>query len=739
MRPRRAARRAVLAILATGATVAVAVAGALAAAAATHHSTATAGATTTTVFHPLADGRVEEAHASAAYGTDRRLGTDGDVGARVETDLRFAVGGLTGTVTSAKLRLYVVSDGTKDGPAVYPATGTWSETTLTWNTRATATAAAVADYGGMTASTWAEIDVTPAVPAGGAINLVLTQPGTDGAVYYAREKTDFQPELVVTTTAPTTTTTTPSSTTSTTTTVPTTTTPTSTTATTTTVPTTTTPSSTTSTTAPVPTTTTPSSTTSTTTTVPTTTTPTSTTATTTTTTPTTTAADTTPPTAPTGLAVTSSTTSGVSVSWTASTDDIGVAAYGTYVDGTSVGSSAQTSYTFTRLLCGTSYVFAVDAADAAGNRSGTTALTATTAACPDRSPPSAPTNLAATGATTTSIALSWTVSTDDVGVTGYDVYRDASLDGTTASASYTVANLTCGTTYTFAVDAKDAAGNVSSKSAPLTMATAPCPTAPDPLITAAGDICSTTTDCAPTAALIAQINPTRVLTLGDNAYNDGSLANYQTYYDPNWGMYKAKTSPTTGNHDFHVAGAADYFSYFGAAIAPAPYYSYDVGTWHLISLGSIAGVDPKAGGAEETWLKQDLAAHANKCVLAYWHEPRFSSGTTHGSSTYLSSVWNDLYAARADVVVNAHEHNYERFAKQNPSGNADPNGIREFVSGTGGASHGYPFSTPLATSEVRNDSTWGVLELTLHPASYDWKFVPIAGSTFTDSGSDTCN
>jgi acid phosphatase type 7 len=151
------------------------------------------------------------------------------------------------------------------------------------------------------------------------------------------------------------------------------------------------------------------------------------------------------------------------------------------------------------------------------------------------------------------------------------------------------------------------------------------------------------------------------------------------------------------------------------------------------------GVSPSAGGAEETWFKQDLAAHPARCVLAYWHEPRWSSGTTHGSSSSWSAVWQDLYAAGADIVLNGHEHNYERFGKQNPSGTADAKGIREFVVGTGGSSHGHSFGTPLANSQVRNDNTWGVLKLTLHATTYDWQFVPIAGSSFTDSGSDTCS
>jgi hypothetical protein len=358
---------------------------------------------------------------------------------------------------------------------------------------------------------------------------------------------------------------------------------------------------------------------------------------------------------------------------------------------------------------------------------------------PDTTAPTTPMGVSVTGATQTSISLSWGAASDNVGVTGYNIYRGSSLAGSSPTTSFAADSLSCATTYSFTVQAKDAAGNLSGQSASIGASTSACSGTGDPVITAAGDICNSSTSCAPTAALVEQINPTRALTLGDNAYNDGSLTQYNSYYNPNWGRFKSKTSPSPGNHEYHTSGAADYFTYFGSTLAPGPYYSYDIGSWHLISLASSSGVSPSAGGAEETWLKQDLAAHTNKCILAYWHEPRWSSGTTHGSSSSWSAVWNDLYAAHADIVLNGHEHNYERFAKQNPGGTADPNGIREFVVGTGGASHGYPFGTPLANSQVRNDSTWGVLKLTLHPTGYDWQFVPIAGSTFTDSGSDTCS
>jgi acid phosphatase type 7 len=257
------------------------------------------------------------------------------------------------------------------------------------------------------------------------------------------------------------------------------------------------------------------------------------------------------------------------------------------------------------------------------------------------------------------------------------------------------------------------------------------------VIAVAGDSCGSTTSCTPTADLIQTINPTAVLTVGDNAYENGTIDQYNAYYDPNWGRFKATTHPSTGNHDYHTAGAAGYFAYFGAQ-APAAYYSFDLGSWHLISIAAMAGVAAGAGSAEEKWLKADLATHANQCVLAYWHEPRWSSGNVHGNDSTSSALWDDLYAAHADVVLNGHDHNYQRYGLLNPVGASDPSGIREFVVGTGGWGH-YSFSATSPMPEVRNDTDYGVLKLTLHAASYNWQFVPIAGASFTDTGSSACS
>jgi hypothetical protein len=257
----------------------------------------------------------------------------------------------------------------------------------------------------------------------------------------------------------------------------------------------------------------------------------------------------------------------------------------------------------------------------------------------------------------------------------------------------------------------------------------------DPVIAAAGDICWTDqTACEGTATLLDQINPDAVLTLGDNQYDDGALADYNTYYKPHWGRHDFHVYPSPGNHEFHIANAQGYRDYFGAR-APSLTYSYNLGAWHLVSLAG-AGISVST---QNTWLQNDLASHAGHCILAYWHEPRFSSGTTHGSNSSMGPLWTTLYNAHAAIVLNGHEHMYERFAPQSPLGVADPNGIREFVVGTGGVLGDYPIGTPIANSQVRNNVTAGVLKLTLHSTSYDWQFVPVAGKTFTDSGSSTCS
>jgi len=259
----------------------------------------------------------------------------------------------------------------------------------------------------------------------------------------------------------------------------------------------------------------------------------------------------------------------------------------------------------------------------------------------------------------------------------------------------------------------------------------------DPVFVGAGDIahCSRTQD-EETAKLLDNISGT-VFTLGDNVYPDGTASQFSDCYGPTWGRHKNRTKPVPGNHDYHVNGASAYYNYFGAAAGDPSkgYYSYNLGAWHIIALNSEVGY--QAGSAQEQWLKADLAANQSVCTLAYFHHPRFSSGQ-HGNITRMQPFWQALYDDGADVIVNGHDHTYERFAPQNPNGQADSSrGIREFVVGTGGSGL-YPIPSIQPNSQVRNNTTYGVLKLTLHTTSYDWQFIPIAGQTFTDSSSSNC-
>jgi hypothetical protein len=262
----------------------------------------------------------------------------------------------------------------------------------------------------------------------------------------------------------------------------------------------------------------------------------------------------------------------------------------------------------------------------------------------------------------------------------------------------------------------------------------------------AGDIasCDDLRGAEATAKLLDNI-PGTVFAAGDLAYPDGSDEQFAKCYGPTWGRFKERTRPTPGNHEYHSDGASGYVHYFGAAAGDPKkgYYSYDLSDWHIVVLNSeceaVGGCG--AGSAQEQWLRQDLKNHPAKCTLAYWHKPLFSSGAAHGNDAEVKPLWDALYSADAEIVIGGHDHDYERFAPQDPSGKLDPQrGIREFVVGTGGKnSHRSFTSSPKPNSEVRQADTFGVLKLTLHAASYDWEFVPEAGKTFNDSGSGTCH
>jgi hypothetical protein len=263
----------------------------------------------------------------------------------------------------------------------------------------------------------------------------------------------------------------------------------------------------------------------------------------------------------------------------------------------------------------------------------------------------------------------------------------------------------------------------------------------DPVVLAAGDIasCDSSGD-EQTANLLDDLEGT-ILVAGDLAYDDGTLEEFEECYDPTWGRHKERTRPSPGNHEYNSDDAEGYFDYFGAAAGDPDegWYSFDLGAWHIISLnsncGDIGGCDRDSPQGE--WLAQDLAANPTACTLAYWHHPRFNSGEHHGSEEDMADFWAILDEHDADVILSGHEHLYERFGLQDAEGDADPDGIRQFTVGMGGRSH-YEFDTPLPNSEKRNDDTYGVLKLVLRPAGYDWEFVGVEGSDFTDTGSDDC-
>jgi hypothetical protein len=262
------------------------------------------------------------------------------------------------------------------------------------------------------------------------------------------------------------------------------------------------------------------------------------------------------------------------------------------------------------------------------------------------------------------------------------------------------------------------------------------------VVLAAGDIASCASDGdEATAAIVAARPGAVVATLGDHVYDAGTAAEFRSCYTPTWGAFRNRTKPAVGNHELFSRGGRDYREYFGSASGgKSGYYSYDLGSWHIVVLNSNCSTEScAAGGAQERWLRLDLTANPARCTLAYWHHPRFSSGASHGSTLEVAPLWQALADHGADVVLAAHEHNYERFVPLDRGGRPDPeHGIRSFVVGTGGRSH-YGFGQVIDGSEVRNDDTFGVLQLVLSTEEYNWQFLPVAGGTFTDVGSGRCS
>jgi hypothetical protein len=268
------------------------------------------------------------------------------------------------------------------------------------------------------------------------------------------------------------------------------------------------------------------------------------------------------------------------------------------------------------------------------------------------------------------------------------------------------------------------------------------------VLVGAGDVvgCRDPRGALATAKLIEAI-PGTVFVLGDLAYDAMTLPQFQKCYGGAWGKFKDRTRPALGNHEYIEHSAAPYFQYWGGQAGPAGkgYYSYDLGAWHVVVLNTNCGAPDlggcAAGSPQDAWLQQDLREHSNACIVAYGHHALFSSGIFRGHAIHpeLKRLWEDLYAAHADLILAGHEHSYERFAPQDPDGRADPqHGIREIVVGTGGRSHN-PLGFALPNSEVQNTDTYGVLKLTLSPQGYAWEFIPEEGKNFRDSGTGVCH
>lgn len=372
-------------------------------------------------------------------------------------------------------------------------------------------------------------------------------------------------------------------------------------------------------------------------------------------------------------------------------------------------------------------------------------------------PPATPGNLRTTGVTSTTVDLAWDASS---GATSYEVRRDGALVGTPTSTSFRDSGLLPGTTYSYTVAACNSVG-CSSQSAPLEGTTDPA--GADPVVAAAGDIAcdpadpnfnsgnGTASRCRHryTAALLDGADV--VMPLGDDQYECGGLQAFQQSYDPTWGAYKAITRPVVADAEYDTTGtdcgadgADGYFAYFGeAAHGPGGYYSFDVGAWHVVVLNSVCN---RVGGCGEgspqnDWLEQDLAASTAPCTLAAFHHPRFASRKTGVfANDRTLPFWEDLYAARAEIVLGANLHFYERFAPQDPMGNPDPNnGIVQFIVGTGGKSLGTIGSVRAPNSVTGSSDSFGILRLTLRDGGYDWEFVPEGATTFSDSGSASCH
>jgi hypothetical protein len=311
---------------------------------------------------------------------------------------------------------------------------------------------------------------------------------------------------------------------------------------------------------------------------------------------------------------------------------------------------------------------------------------------------------------------------------------------TTCTSPKTYTNLTAGTKYTFKVWAMDAAGNIDPTPATRTFTPSGGSggTAGSTHLVGAGDIASQGNADVATGDLIDARPEAIVFTAGDNAYPNGSVSDYNNKYEPAWGPFKARTRPSPGNHDYMTSVASGYKTYFSGVpeVSTNPtYYAYNLGAWRVYALDS--SIEMAVGSAQYNFVQNDLASNGALCELAYWHHPIASSGE-HGNIATARPIFALFDAQGGDLVLNGHDHNYERFTKINSSGQVSASGVREIIVGTGGTGlRGQGFVQP--GSEVRNFDTHGIVDIALSSTGYSGTFVPAPGfGSFTDSFSGTC-
>jgi calcineurin-like phosphoesterase family protein len=612
-------------------------------------------------FTAEADAQVNEENPDNNAGNSTFLQVDGASEPAVESFIRFTVTGTSGTIQSARLRVYDTTNASDNGPAIYATGAAWTETEITWNNRPERTSEELDNKSSISTETWVEYDVTGAVTGDGTFSFVLAADSSDAATFSSREGSQ-SPELMISLAGSST------------------------------------------------------------------------------------------PVAGTATEAATATVLSPSATSTSGTPlPGGPLLFMADADARVKESSPTTNY-------GDDNTLQVDGAGDPGIES-FIRFTVTGVSGPFQSARLrvyVADNGTQDGPAVYSTSNSWTeneITWDNRPDHPSDPVDNKEHLGTNGWVEYDVTSLVTGNgTFSFVLVADSTDGVIfssregeqppqlaltlqgsdvsTSTVVPTVISTLPTD---DVTLVGAGDISVCDNDSDELTAQLLDGIPGTVFTTGDNAYESGTIEEFNNCYGPTWGRHKDRTKPVPGNHEYLTADAEGYFQYFNNIPS---YYVYTLGSWRIYALNSE--IDVSETSPQITWLKADLASNPAQCVLAYWHQPRWSSGTHHGSDKDYQTLWQILYEAGADLVLNGHEHNYERFAEMNAEGAAVSPGLREIVVGTGGRDL-YELGSPLPASEVRESSTFGVLKLTLRPDGYDWEFIPAAGSTFTDSGSTSCH